>query len=439
MLQPRTYLRQTIRQCQSLQYLCRRSYATELGTELAPETAAISPDSSDSEAKNVYHGDEEVRLRRYKPRTPGVRHLIRPINDHLYMGRPYLPLTFPRKGHHIGGRNHTGTITCRHRGGGHKRRIRTIDFDRIEAGKHRVERIEYDPGRSAHIALLSRPKPKEGKNAQHQKAVGHGVTQVSQIHSAHSDGITRTKDADLPRDRYYSYIVAPQGMRTGELVESFRQGVPEEILRELGDSADAGMIASKTAWRGNCLPLYMIPTGTIIYNIGLYANKGAQLCRSAGTYGVVVNKNDETEKSARYVNVKLQSGEVRRITRDACATIGISSNKHHNKAQLGKAGRSRWLGIRPTVRGVAMNACDHPHGGGRGKSKGNVHPVSIWGQPVRISTWCIVFVPPADSLPDEEWIQDAKTQEGEPVRSVSSTAYAGKEIQTGCEEKQLMV
>ena len=376
MLQPRTYLRPTIRQCQCLQNLYHRPYATEVTTA----TAAVPEDSASSNSKEVYYGDEEVLIRRYKPRTPGVRHLRRPINDHLYMGRPHLPLTFARKGQHIGGRNNTGQITVRHRGGGHKRRIRIIDFDRIEGGKHRVERIEYDPGRSAHIALLSRPKQGDPNNNKYQKYIGHGVTQVSQIHSAHSDGITRVKQ--MPRDRDYSYIVAPQGMRTGELVESFRKGIPDEIIRELGDSADAGMIASKTAWRGNCLPLHMIPNGTIIYNIGLYKNKGAQLCRAAGTYGVVVSKNEESEKAARYVNVKLQSGEVRRITRDACATVGIGSNKSHNKAQLGKAGRSRWLGIRPTVRGVAMNACDHPHGGGRGKSKGNVHPVSIWGQPV---------------------------------------------------------
>lgn len=374
MLQPRAYLQQTIRQCQCVRYLRRRPYATEA----VPSTAQASDDSSSSDGKIVYHGDEEIAMKTYKPRTPGLRHLIRPINDHLYLGRAHLPLTYSRKGQHIGGRNHTGKISVRHRGAGHKRRIRVVDFDRMEGGKHRVERIEYDPGRSAHVALLSRPKQRDTKSAKHQKAVGHGVTQVNRIHSAHGDGITRVKE--MPGDRDYSYILAPQGMRAGEVVESFRRGISEEILRELGDSADAGMIASKTAWRGNCLPLHMIPTGTIIYNIGLYPNKGAQLCRAAGTYGVVVNKNDETEKTARYVNVKLQSGEVRRISRDACATIGISSNKNHNKAQLGKAGRSRWLGIRPTVRGVAMNACDHPHGGGRGKSKGNVHPVSIWGQ-----------------------------------------------------------
>ncbi|MCJ1470736.1 hypothetical protein MMC07_009383 [Pseudocyphellaria aurata] len=374
MLQPRIYFRQAIRQCRNLQYLERRPYATEV-----TPAATTAPDYMASlEGKTGHHGDE-VRLLRYKPRTPGLRHLIRVDNDHLYMGRPHLPLTFPRKGNHIGGRNHTGRITCRHRGGGHKRRIRIVDFHRMEAGKHRVERIEYDPGRSAHIALLSRPKQRDGKHDKSQQSVGHGVTQLSQIHSAHSDGIARVKE--LPGDRDYSYIIAPQGMRAGELVESFRKGVSEEILSELGgDTADAGMIASKTAWRGNCLPLHMIPTGTIIYNIGLYRNKGAQLCRAGGTFGVVVNKNEETEKTARFVNVKLQSGEVRRISRDACATIGVSSNKGHNRTQLGKAGRSRRLGIRPTVRGVAMNSVDHPHGGGRGKSKGNVHPRSIWGQ-----------------------------------------------------------
>lgn len=306
-------------------------------------------------------------MRTYKPRTPGVRHLRRPINDHLYLGRPYIPLTFPRKGQHIGGRNSSGKISVRHRGGGHKRRIRIIDFSRMESGKHMVERIEHDPGRSAHIALLSRPKHMDEKEDDTQQ-------------SAHGDGVTRVRS--LPRDKEYSYIIAPQGMRAGELVESFRKGVPKKLLEELGSSADAGMIAAKTAWRGNCLPLHMIPTGTIVYNIGLYKNKGAQLCRAAGTYAMVVNKNDENEKSAMYVDVRLQSGEVRRISKDACATIGVGSNPNHNKAQLGKAGRSRWLGIRPTVRGVAMNACDHPHGGGRGKSKGNVHPVSIWGQPV---------------------------------------------------------
>ena len=263
----------------------------------------------------------------------------------------------------------TGRVTVRHRGGGHKRRIREIDFDRMDSGKWFVERIEHDPGRSAHIALLSRPK---------ERIDGEHDPRYLQHIQKPIDGITRVHE--LPKDREYNYIIAPQGMRAGERVESFRKGISQEILDGLGSSADAGMIAAKTVWRGNCLPLYMIPTGTIVYNVGLHRGKEAQLCRSAGTFAMVVNKNDSAEGPSRYVDVRLQSGEVRRIHRECCATIGVASNSSHNRAQLGKAGRKRWLGIRPTVRGVAMNAVDHPHGGGRGKSKGNVHPVSIWGQ-----------------------------------------------------------
>lgn len=339
-----------------------------------PVTDDFMPGPTDGEraraldAKAAYYKDEEIRIKTYKPRTPGVRHLRRPINDHLYMGRAHIPLTFARKGQHIGGRNNSGQIVVRHRGGGHKRRIRMVDFDRVEGGKFLVERIEHDPGRSAHIALISRPKNfKEMEDDTIQTPVG--------------DGITRVKK--LPNDREYSYILASQGMRAGELVESFRQGVPKKLLDELGASADAGLIAAKTAWRGNCLPLHMIPTGTLVHNIGLYKGKGGQICRAAGTHGMVVNKNEHSAKEALFVDVRLQSGEVRRITRDACATIGVSSNPGYSQRQLGKAGRSRWLGIRPTVRGVAMNANEHPHGGGRGKSKGNVCSVSPWGQLVR--------------------------------------------------------
>ena len=295
------------------------------------------------ESRPVEHPEEKnaIILRTYKPRTPGLRHLKRPINNHLYKGRPYLPLTFARKGQHIGGRNNTGKVTVRHRGAGAKRRIRTIDFNRSAPGRHLVERIEHDPGRNAHIAFLS--------------YTVEGTTS-------------------------YSYIVAPQGMRAGERVESFRAGIPQQLIRELGGNPDAGMLAAKTAFRGNCLPLHMVPPGTTIYNIGLRKNGPAQLCRSAGTFATVVGKNDGDPKYHDYVDVKLKSGEVRRIQRDCCATIGVASNVNFNRRQLGKAGRKRWLGIRPTVRGVAMNASDHPHGGGRGKSKGNVHPVSIWGQ-----------------------------------------------------------
>jgi len=142
---------------------------------------------------------------------------------------------------------------------------------------------------------------------------------------------------------------------------------------------DLGMIAAKTAWRGNCLPLHLVPIGTLVYNVGLRPGQGGQLCRSAGTFATVVAKNEDDPKEAKYVQLRLQSGEVRTIHKDCCATIGVASNAHWQHRQLGKAGRSRWLGIRPTVRGLAMNAFEHPHGGGRGKSKGNVHPVSPWG------------------------------------------------------------
>ncbi|MCJ1223618.1 hypothetical protein MMC12_000261 [Toensbergia leucococca] len=227
----------------------------------------------------------------------------------------------------------------RHRGGGHKRRIRIVDFSRSKNGRQTVERIEYDPGRSAHIALVT-----------HEQSGAK------------------------------SYILASEGMRAGDVVESFREGLPQELIDSVGGVLDAGMIAAKTAWRGNCLPLHMIPVGTMIYNVGLRSGSRGQMCRSAGTYATIVSKNDENPRSARHIDVRLQSGEIRKVVRDACATIGTASNPLHNRAQLGKAGRSRWLGIRPTVRGLAMNACDHPHGGGRGKSKGNVHPISIWGR-----------------------------------------------------------
>lgn len=341
MLQPRLLFRHSVQRSQYLHTLSRRLHPVEV----QPPPRVLTNEVLGVQSQPDYTPEDKNApiLRTYKPRTPGLRHLKRPINDHLYKGRAYLPLTFARKGQHIGGRNsHTGKITVRHRGAGHKRRIRVVDFNRMEPGKHLVERIEHDPGRSAHIALLSRT---------------------------------------VDQRRSYSYIVAPQGMRAGEEIESFRQGIPEHLIRELGGNPDAGMLAAKTAWRGNCLPLHMIPPGTIIYNVGLKKGKGAQLCRSAGTFATVINKGENADpKRASYVDVKLKSGEVRRIHKDCCATIGVASNVNFNRRQLGKAGRKRWLGIRPTVRGLAMNASDHPHGGGRGKSKGNVHPVSIWGQ-----------------------------------------------------------
>ncbi|KAI9732463.1 MAG: hypothetical protein M1818_007501 [Claussenomyces sp. TS43310] len=341
MLQPRLWLRQSQRPCHCLTAL-RRTYATvvepikaEPPPDLAADAGFAPPIKADYNA--------EFALRRYKPRTPGVRHLVRPINDHLWKGRPFLPLTFAKKGHGKGGRNNSGRVTIRHRGGGHKRRIRTVDFTRMTPGKHLVERIEHDPGRSAHIALLS------------EVATGRK-----------------------------SYIVAAEGMRAGDVVQSFRAGIPQDLLDSMGGSVDPGVLAAKTAWRGNCLPLHMVPIGTMVYNVGSAKDRGAVFCRSAGTYAIVVSKDDQTTPGGRrFVNVRLQSGEVRKVSRDACATVGIASNPNYHYQQLGKAGRKRWLNIRPTVRGLAMNAADHPHGGGRGKSKGNVDPVSPWGMPAK--------------------------------------------------------
>ncbi|KAI3392583.1 hypothetical protein diail_5495 [Diaporthe ilicicola] len=292
--------------------------------------------------------EQSVILRTYKPRTPGVRHLKRPINDHLWKGKPHRALTLPKKGQARGGRNNTGKVTVRHRGGGHKRRIRTVDFDRRAPGPHLVERIEYDPNRSAHIALLSNRA--NGKK---------------------------------------SYIIAADGMRAGDVIHSYRAGIPKDLLASMGGIIDPGVLASKTAHRGNCLPMHMIPVGTMIYCIGSKSHGPARFCRSAGTYGVIASKEEETKDDGtkivvgKHVSVRLQSGEVRKVDKDAIATIGVASNVHYNYTSLGKAGRSRWLGIRPTVRGVAMNTVDHPHGGGRGKSKGNRHPVSPWGTPAK--------------------------------------------------------
>jgi ribosomal protein L2 len=318
MLQPRIWLRpqKKASQCLSRRSFLPRSYATvveSVKVEPPPPRAATV-----GFAPPIVSGDNNAAfaMRTYKPRTPGVRHLKRAINDHLWKGRPFLPLTFAKKGHGKGGRNNSGRVTIRHRGGGHKRRIRTVDFDRMTPGKHLVERIEHDPGRSAHIALLT------------EETTGR-----------------------------HSYIVAAEGMRAGDTVQSYRAGIPKDLLDSMGGVVDPGMLAAKTAWRGNCLPLHMIPVGTMVYCVGSSKVRGAVFCRSAGTYAIVVSKDDETTKGGmKYVNVRLQSGEVRKVSREACATVGVASNPNYHHEQLGKAGRKRWLNIRPTVRGLAMNA-----------------------------------------------------------------------------------
>lgn len=295
----------------------------------------------------------------YKPITPGRRHLRRPLNEHLYEGRPLRLLTVPLR--KKGGRNSTGRITVRHRGGGHKRRIRLVDFMRTEPGPHQVVRIEYDPGRSAHIALLYNPDP------------------------------------NVSGRKKWSYILAPENIKAGDVVESFRNGVPDGLVPGYVDSKDKrgklldtgvgsdastttaslalGLLRSRTIKPGNVLPLRLIPTGTIIHCISLHPDKPGILVRAAGTFAQVVAHDDV----GKYTLVRLQSGEVRKVLQDCCATVGKVSNPLWKNRSLGKAGRARWLGWRPTVRGMAMNACDHPHGGGRGKSKGNKQARSVWG------------------------------------------------------------
>ncbi|KAI0065939.1 ribosomal protein L2 [Artomyces pyxidatus] len=293
----------------------------------------------------------------YKPVSPGIRHLRRPLNPHIFEGRPLRLLTVALR--KKGGRNSYGRITVRSRGGGHRRRIRLVDFMRTEPGPHDVVRIEYDPNRSAHIALIKNRNP-------------------------NVDGTKK-----------WSYILACEGLRAGNVVESFRQGIPDGLVPGYVDSKRArgkvlseeeeamqgtasltlGVLRARTIKPGNVLPLRLIPTGTIIHSIALSPEGRGILVRSAGSFGQVIVHDD----AGKYTQVRLQSGEVRKVLQDCCATIGKVSNPLWKNRNLGKAGRARWLGRRPHVRGVAMNANDHPHGGGRGKSKSNKHPVSIWG------------------------------------------------------------
>lgn len=295
-----------------------RSYATE-----------IWKNSKNTEAKAAFTRTEAL-FKTYKPVSPGIRHLKRPLNLHVWEGRPIRLLTVARR--KKGGRNSHGHITVRHRGGGHRQRIRIVDFSRSEPGIHDVVRIEYDPGRSAHIALVCNRDPK-------------------------AEGVKK-----------WSYILATEGMKAGDEVQSFRQGIPEGFipgfnlsLNENAENGSAeasaqslalGLLRTLTLKPGNVLSLRLIPPGTIIHNISLKPLGPGILVRSAGSFGQVVTH----EESGRYVHVRLQSGEIRKVLRDCCATIGKVSNALWKHRNLGKAGRSRWLGRRPSVRGVAMNA-----------------------------------------------------------------------------------
>jgi large subunit ribosomal protein L2 len=248
-----------------------------------------------------------------KPTSPGRRHLVKVVNNELHKGKPYAPLLESKS--KSGGRNNGGRITVRHIGGGHKQHYRLVDFKRNKDGiPAKVERLEYDPNRSANIALV-----------------------------LYADGERR-------------YILAPKGLHAGDVIQS-------------GEDA-----AIKV---GNCLPMRNIPVGTTVHAVEMKPAKGAQIARSAGAYSQIVARD------GAYVTLRLRSGEMRKIPAECRATIGEVGNAEHMLRQLGKAGATRWRGVRPTVRGVVMNPVDHPHGGGEGKSSGGRHPVSPWGVPTK--------------------------------------------------------
>jgi large subunit ribosomal protein L2 len=248
-----------------------------------------------------------------KPTSPGSRSVIRVKNDELYKGKPFAPLLDKKS--KTGGRNNLGRITTRHVGGGHKQHYRIIDFKRNKLDIPAVvERLEYDPNRTANIALV------------------------------------------LFKDGERRYIIAPKGLQVGQ-----------EIL-----SSETTAVKP-----GNCMPLRNMPLGTLVHCVELKPGKGAQIARSAGTSVQLV------AKEGMYVTLRLRSGEMRKVQADCKAVVGEVSNSEHNLISLGKAGAKRWRGIRPTVRGVAMNPVDHPHGGGEGRTSGGRHPVTPWGVPTK--------------------------------------------------------
>ena len=254
-----------------------------------------------------------MALKHFKPTTPSQRELVLVDRSALWKGKPVKTLTEGLN--KSGGRNNQGRVTIWSRGGGHKRRYRMIDFKRRKFDvPATVERLEYDPNRTAFIALI------------------------------------RYADGEL------SYIVAPQRLRVGDSV----------ISAERADIVP-----------GNAMPMQNIPVGTIIHNIEMKPGKGAQIARSAGAYAQLVGKD------AGYALLRLGSGEQRMVRAECMATIGAVSNPDHQNINLGKAGRKRWLGRRPVVRGVAMNPVDHPHGGGEGRTSGGRHPVTPWGKPTK--------------------------------------------------------
>ncbi len=254
-----------------------------------------------------------MALKTFKPMTPGQRNLVLVDRSSLWKGRPVKGLTEGLSGK--GGRNNHGRITARRRGGGHKRLYRVVDFKRLKMDMPAtIERIEYDPNRSAFIALV------------------------------------RYEDGEQ------SYILAPQRVSVGDTVIS-------------GEQVDVKP--------GNAMPLTNTPIGTIIHNVEMKPGKGGQIARAAGTYVQLVGRD------SGYAILRLNSGETRMVRAECMATVGAVSNPDNSNIKLGKAGRKRWMGKRPSVRGVAMNPVDHPHGGGEGRTSGGRHPVTPWGKPTK--------------------------------------------------------
>jgi large subunit ribosomal protein L2 len=254
-----------------------------------------------------------MALKTFNPVTPGRRQLVLVDRSELHRGKPEKSLTEGKK--RTGGRNNHGHITTRHIGGGHKQRYRMVDFKRRKFDvAATVERLEYDPNRTAFVALI-----------------------------AYADGEK-------------AYILAPQRLQVGDQVVA-------------GEKVDVKP--------GNAMPLASIPVGTIVHNVEMKIGKGGQLARAAGSYVQLVGRDQG------YALLRLASGEVRMVRQECMATIGAVSNPDHVNESIGKAGRTRWMGIRPTVRGTAMNPIDHPHGGGEGRTKGGRHPVTPWGTPTK--------------------------------------------------------
>ncbi len=254
-----------------------------------------------------------MAVQKAKPTSPGRRFVVQVSHSGLHKGKPHEPLLETKSS--TGGRNNKGRITTRHRGGGHKKHYRIIDFKRDkDVVPGHIERIEYDPNRSAHLALI------------------------------------------LYKDGERRYILAPKNSKMGDPVQS---------------GSDAPIKV------GNALSLKSIPVGTLVHCVEMKPGKGAQIARSAGGSAQIV------AREGQYATLRLRSGEMRKIHVDCRATVGEVGNHEHNLRKIGKAGANRWRGIRPTVRGAAMNPVDHPHGGGEGRSSGGRHPVSPWGVPTK--------------------------------------------------------